>query len=337
MILFVASGIIDVIITAVKRLLVLLATLIAWQKIHPALLALRIIVLGLLIAFFATKRTFLTPDTLFLVLLAIAIVFGQARAFVYRFLPFVALLLVYDSFRSIADDLNSFVHFTEMIQADRWLFGGYLPTATLQSWWWHGVVQWYDFYFYFLYTMHFVVPILLAVLIWKIRESLYWPFVGALVILSFGAFITYIFFPAAPPWMASDLGYIEPIHRVSSDIWFAMGIQNFSTVYGNLSPNKVAAVPSLHAAYPVLLLLFAAKLFTWRKMWWLVFYPVSVWIGIFYLGEHYVVDAILGGLYAIGAYLASIKLFTLKEHKNISIRGIFWKFAEQVLKCVARN
>lgn len=31
-------------------------------------------------------------------------------------------------------------------------------------------------------------------------------------------------------------------------------------------------------------------------------YPVSVWIGVVYLGEHYVVDALLGALYTVGAY-----------------------------------
>lgn len=316
------EGFVAGILTAVKWIQVIIAALAAAHRANPLLFIVRCIVLGLVFFLLVTKRTFLTPDTLFLILLAVALVFGQARAFVYRFLPFVALLLVYDSFRGIADDLNTFVHFTEMIDADRWLFAGQLPTAVLQEWWWHGAVQWYDFYFYFLYTMHFVVPILLAVLIWRLKDALYWPYVAGLVILSFGAFITYVAFPAAPPWMASDLGYIEPIHRISSDIWHAMGIQDFSTVYNNLSPNKVAAVPSLHAAYPVFFLLFAAKLFTWRKVWWLSIYPASVWLGIVYLGEHYVVDALLGGLYAVGAYFAALKLFAFKESRGITLRSI---------------
>lgn len=268
----------------------------------PALFWLRVtVVLGVTLLFLI-QRNFWTPDTLFIVLLALFVVLGQARAFIIRFAPFLLLLLTYDSFRAIADDLNHHVHFVEMIDADRLLFGGQLPTVVLQQWWWHGTLQWYDFYFYFLYIIHFLAPVLLGILLWKVRGYLYWPFVWALVGLSFAAFITYVVFPAAPPWMASDLGYIEPIHRISSDIWHAMGVTNFSEVYGNLSPNQVAAVPSLHSAYPLLFVMFLVKAFGFRRMGWLYLYPVSMWIGVTYMGEHYIIDAILGALYAIAAY-----------------------------------
>lgn len=258
---------------------------------------------------FVARRNFWTPDTLFIVLFVLAIVFGKARPFLVRFVPFIGLLLVYDSFRGIADDLNKSVHFTEMIWADRALFGGILPTAWLQQLWWHGQVMWYDFYFYFLYTIHFVAPVLVALLIWWKRDRLYWPYIAGFVTLSFSGFITYVLFPAAPPWMASDLGYIEPIHRVSSDIWYAMGVTNFSEVYARLSPNPVAAVPSLHAAYPTLMTLFVGRAFGWRRTAWLWIYPGSIWLGIVYLGEHYVVDAVLGALYAWFAYYAALRLF----------------------------
>lgn len=291
-------------------------------KAHPLTFLLRVVVIALIGAVFIVQRNFWTPDTLFLALLVVFVVFGQTRAFLIRFVPLIALLLVYDSFRGIADDLNKNVHFFEMIYVDRVMFGGVLPTTTLQLWWWNGSVKWYDFYFYFLYTIHFVMPILLAVLIWKLQPHLYWRYMWALVGLSFAAFITYVIFPAAPPWMASDLGYIEPIHRISSDIWYAMGVTNFSEVYSNLSPNPVAAVPSLHSAYPLLFVLFLAKLFSWKRTWWLMFYPISVWLGVVYLGEHYVIDAILGALYAYLAYAASGLFFADKTKSKLKhVRG----------------
>ncbi|HKX23866.1 MAG TPA: phosphatase PAP2 family protein [Candidatus Saccharimonadales bacterium] len=280
---------------------------------HPAKFWLRVSVVALAVILFVIKRNFWTPDTLFIVLLVLAVAFGKARPFLVRFVPFIGLLLVYDSFRGIADDLNKSVHFTEMIVADRALFGGVLPTEWLQKLWWHGQVMWYDFYFYFLYTIHFVAPVLVALLIWWRRERLYWPYIAGFIFLSFGGFITYVLFPAAPPWMASDLGYIDPIHRISSDIWYAMGVTNFSEVYSRLSPNPVAAVPSLHAAYPTLMVLFMAHAFGWKRTAWLWLYPISIWVGIVYLGEHYVVDALLGALYAFLAYRAAIKIFNWKR------------------------
>ncbi len=274
----------------------------------------RSLTVALVTGVFLLERNFWTPDTLFVVLLAVFVVFGRARAFLYRFVPFIGLLLVYDSFRSIADTLNRSVHYVPMINFDRFVFGGVLPTEWLQHVLWHGHVSWYDFYFYFFYTIHFLAPILIALLIWWRRDRLYWPYVSAFVLLSFAGFLTYVLFPAAPPWLASDNGYIPQIHRISSDIWSAMGVTNFSELYGKLSPNEVAAVPSLHAAYPMLIVLFLARAFTWRRVWWTMFYPISLWVGIVYLGEHYVFDALLGIGYAFVAYWAAIRIFAMRHN-----------------------
>jgi membrane-associated phospholipid phosphatase len=286
------------------------------QYQHPVRFWLQVAALVFVAAVFVVKRNFWTPDTLFLVLLVPFIAFGKVRPFLIRFVPFIGLLLVYDSFRGIADTLNGFVHYTEMIDFD-WSVFGMLPTNWLQDHWWHGTVSWYDFYFYFLYTIHFLAPLLVALLIWWKRDHLYWPYMWGFIILSFSGFLTYVLFPAAPPWMASDHGLIPHIHRISSDIWSAMGVTNFSEVYSKISPNEVAAVPSLHAAYPTLMLLFLARAFGWRRVWWLALYPISIWVGIVYLGEHYVFDALLGIAYAWGAYYASMQLFAWKWNGGI--------------------
>ncbi len=295
---------------------------------NPRLFWLRAATITAVIWLFTTKRSFWTPDTLFIIFLGLFVVMGQARAFIVRFAPLLGLLLAYDAFRGIADDLNKYVHFTEMIQADKALFG-VLPTQTLQQWLWHGSVQWYDFYFYFLYIIHFLVPVILALTIWKLKDSLYWKYVCALVGLSFAGFITYIAFPAAPPWMASDLHYIPTIQHISGNIWQAMGITGFPQIYAQFSPNLVAAVPSLHSAYPVLTVLFLGKLFGWRRVWWAWLYPLSMWVGVVYLGEHYVVDALLGGLYAVVAYAITMRIFAWRaarpsQFKQHWARGYQW-------------
>lgn len=310
-----------------------LKLLAAARREKPKLFWLRASVVAAVVALFAVERNFWTPDTLFVVLLALFVVLGQARAFFLRFAPFILLLLTYDSFRSIADQLNNHVNYTPMIRFDMFLTGGSLPTLDLQNILWHGHVQWYDFYFYFLYTIHFLAPVLLAVLLWKTRDKLYWPFVAALAGLSFAAFITYVIFPAAPPWMASDLHYFTPIHRISSDVWAAMGVSNFSEIYANISPNPVAAVPSLHSAYPVLFVLFLCRAFSWRRMWWTWFYPLSMWLGVVYLGEHYIFDVVLGAAYAITAYALTMQYFAwrsrnpspFREHYR---RGHAWGYAK---------
>jgi membrane-associated phospholipid phosphatase len=251
-----------------------------------------------LCAIAASRRPIWPPDTLWLVAILVA-GFGS-RAFLRHLAPFLFLFLLYFVLGGLADDINPTVHYLPMAHFDFWLTGGgELPTHLLQRHMWDGSPRWYDFGFYLLYTAHFVVPLMVAVLIWKRRPRFYWPYVGSILGLSFAAFITYVLFPAAPPWLASIEGHIPPIHRVSSDIWTAVGIADPDTLYSRLSPNLVAAVPSLHAAYPLLIFLFLARLFGLRRVWWLAFYPVSLWIGIVYMGEHYVFDIVAGVIYTL--------------------------------------
>lgn len=260
-------------------------------------------VLGTLACILVYIRTpsFPTPDKLFVLGIFVAMIFGQAVEMLKRFSPFIILIFVYESFRGIADNLNSRVNFDFMIDADKLLFFGRLPTAWLQEHLWSGQIQWYDFT-YFVYLMHYVFPLVLAVVIWKKFPRQYWNFIWTYVFLMFAGFLTYLVFPAAPPWMASDLGYIEPIERVSSHVWFAMGIQDFPTLYSQIAPNPVAAVPSLHAAFAFLFAFYIVKLFKtkWSYLAWI--YPTLIVFTTVYMAEHYAIDAILGLIYAVAAY-----------------------------------
>ena len=115
-------------------------------------------------------------------------------------------------------------------------------------------------------------------------------------------FLTFLAFPAAPPWLASDLGNIEPITRISSAVLNAFGIHDFPSVYNKISPNPVAAVPSLHAAYSMLFALFVTKLFKTKWRWLAWMYPLLIWVGTVYQAEHYAIDAVIGVIYALIAY-----------------------------------
>lgn len=254
---------------------------------------------------FALQPSFPTPDKLFVVLTFVAMFLGRTKEYLKHFVPFVLLLLVYESFRGFVPYLNTHVNFLWMPEVDRLLFFGHLPTELLQNWLWHGYVQWYDFVFYGAYTLHFVLPFALAVLVWLKTDKDYWRVVGSFLIVSFAAFATFLAFPAAPPWMAADMKLIEPITRVSSHVWAAFGIHDFPSVYNKISPNPVAAVPSLHAAYAFLVALHVTTLFKqkWRLLIWV--YPALIWVGTIYQGEHYAIDAILGILYGAGAYFAA--------------------------------
>lgn len=269
------------------------------------------------IAFLFLFKAFWSPDILFLVFLTIFAIYGHGKEYIRKFTPFVALLVGYDALRGIVPFISHRVHFTEMINFDKWLFWGQVPTVWLQNLLYRGQLHWYDYYLYFVYMLHFLAPFILAALIWKYRPSRYWQFAGALLLLSYAGFITYIIYPAAPPWMASEMHLIPTITKISSEVWWNWGVHSVPNLYAHFNPNPVAAIPSLHCAYPTLDLLFINKFFGKKAAIPFLIYPLSVWFGVVYLGEHYVIDVFLGILYGAGAFYASELVVAKGWHKPV--------------------
>ncbi len=280
---------------------------------------------------FVHEPSFPTPDKLLVFLVFVFMTFGQATEMLRRLLPFVALILVYESFRSIVPELNKHVNYTLAPHADKLLFGN-LPTVYLQDWLWHGKVQWYDIVLYVPYLLFFVVPIGLALLVWKTREKAYWRVVTTYLTVFFGGFLTFLAFPAAPPWLASQNHYIQPITRISSDVWASLGIHNFPSLYNHLAANPVAAVPSLHSACATLLSIFIFRLYGWR--WGLVslIYPILIYVGVVYEGEHYAFDVVTGILYAFASYFASPYLLRWLQKGGQRLRAAYSSSTRSALR-----
>ncbi len=252
---------------------------------------------------FIHSPSFPTPDKLLVFTTFLFMAFGQALESLKRLVPFVGLLLVYESFRGLVPSLNDRVDYTVLPAIDKFLFFGHMPTAALQNWWWDGHVRWFDYLFSLTYTLHFILPLGLALLIWKTRERHYWRYVVTYLTVSFAGFLTFLAFPASPPWLASDKGYIQPIVRVSSKVWDNFGVKQFPSVYNKISPNPVAAMPSLHAAYATLLVLFVYKLYGKKWAALVTIYPLIIYISTVYQGEHYAIDEVAGIIYAFAGYL----------------------------------
>lgn len=270
---------------------------------------------------FALRPSFPTPDKLVLLMTFVFMSFSQALVMLKHVLPFVVLLLVYELFRSLVPGLNGHVNYQLAPHFDSYVFGN-LPTVILQNWLWHGHVSWYDYVFYLAYMAHFILPMGLAILVWKSRARYYWQVVNTYLLTAFAAFVTYFLFPAAPPWLASQDHFIRPITRISSDVWYSLGIKDFPSFYNHIAANPVAAVPSLHAAWATLLVLFVAKLY--GRYWALLagLYPLLIFVGTVYQGEHYAFDVISGALYAVaGFYLYPYLAQAARRHIAAKLRA----------------
>jgi membrane-associated phospholipid phosphatase len=81
-----------------------------------------------------------------------------------------------------------------------------------------------------------------------------------------------------------------------------------------VSPNAVAATPSLHAVYPMFIALYCIRV-SGRRVAWLLFLPVAVSFAAVFLGHHYVIDLLAGYAYAIVFFLLT-KLYLEKASRN---------------------
>ena len=91
----------------------------------------------------ALKGLYLTPDRYFLILLVPALALGVARRYVLDFLPFIALIIVYEELRGVAHLSRPHPYYAPQLDIDRWLFGGTVPTIWLQHQLWHGSLSWW--------------------------------------------------------------------------------------------------------------------------------------------------------------------------------------------------
>ena len=232
---------------------------------------------------------------------------GWLRSVVLEWLPLALVLAAYDLLRGHADTLFFSAWYRPQLEADSFLGGGTVPTVWLQDHLWHGSsdLRWYDYVAWTVYVSYFVVTYLVAGLLWFFARARFRRYVGCVALLAGMAFTTFALFPAAPPWLASQEGELEWTTRLIGPISGHIPFFSFSFEglweRGSEYSNPVAAVPSLHAAYTLLV-----TLFLWRSAprWGrvlLALYPLAMAFALVYTAEHYVVDILLGWAYTLVA------------------------------------
>jgi hypothetical protein len=220
-----------------------------------------------------------------------------------EWLPFFVLLVLYDYLRGSVSVALAQAHVLPQLDFDKGLFGGTVPTVWLQQHLWTpGHYHWYDYGAFGVYMTHFFVVWIVAAVLWRVSRPLFRRYAVLTVTLTLFAFLTYWLYPAQPPWLVGGAHGLPPIDRIVPLVWGQLGVPTISSAYENSSfVNTVAAMPSLHAAYPVMLLLFfwpAGKLVR------IVFgaYALAMAFTLVYGGEHFVADIVAGWAMALAAY-----------------------------------
>ncbi len=229
------------------------------------------------------------------------------RGVLLEWLPFGAILFAYDLLRGAADELRA-AYVEPQLRFDEVVFAGNVPTVWLQERLWDGpaAIDWIDYAAWIVYLTHFFGTLTVAACLWLAASRLFRRYAAMVSLLALLGFATYALFPAAPPWLASETGALAPTDRIVRYVSANAPVDFFGAIWerGAAYANDVAAVPSLHAAYALLISIFLWRVVgrRWRPV--LVAYPLAMAFALVYTAEHYVSDVLAGWAYAAAAVVA---------------------------------
>ena len=150
------------------------------------------------------------------------------------------------------------------------------------------------------YMSHFFVVYVMAIVQWlrDRREWLRWVLTLSTMMV-FGV-VLYMLVPTAPPWLAAPMDLVDPVSRVGTRSLHYLNLSFADRLWkkGAANANEVAAFPSLHFGFTVMV-----SMYFWRgaRPWVkgvLAAYPLLMAFTLVYGGEHYVFDCVAGAALA---------------------------------------
>lgn len=205
--------------------------------------------------------------------------------------------------RSFADETGIPTHVEGLVAADKTLAFGTVPTVWLQDQLfdpWN--ISWLDHGATYIHWSYFVLPHLFAAHIFIGHRHLFERYVLLFVgVLAVGLAIYYAF-PAAPPWVASIQGHLDPTYKIATQVGSEFHVNLYTRFESQIrSSNPVAAMPSLHMAISVVVLLIAMRV-NWTLGAIALLYNGAMAFSLIYLGEHYLVDILAGIAVTVTVY-----------------------------------
>lgn len=268
---------------------------------------------------FATGTLKLHHWFLLIAVPAAALAQERGRKFFRDFWPLFAFWLVYDRLRLIQPFLLDRVSVRWPYELERWAFGwiagGDLPAHAGREWLGAHLHTFagssFSFALQFIYFSHlFVLPMMLYYF-WHRGHSrpgdrlLFINHIRSFTALHFTGMFVYVVLPVAPPWWVSLHHFARPTTELIAQTKMTEAMDG-AMVQGVIQSAAVwfAAVPSLHGAYPVLMLLLALKIRNRFVTSALILYTAAMFASTVLLNQHYIIDLVAGALLAFVCYFA---------------------------------
>jgi len=262
----------------------------------------------------------LRPDHAFLsLILFVFLVYGRTwgKLFLIDWSPFILFWVAYDMMRGVADSVRGRINIEGPFELERALFG-WLTPSDIPAFYFQDfqaandgtlVRLVFDLASALIYALHFVAPLILGWFFWHTlnERRTFYLYVCTFTVLNVMALLTFMVYPAAPPWYVYTHGFGQPsadmIDSAGALVNFdrVVGRRFFVSLYNTFNSNPFAAIPSLHSGYPTTI-----ALFVWLRLGgrsWLFFgYPLLAWFSAVYLNHHYIIDLVIGSLYVLVAW-----------------------------------
>jgi len=269
--------------------------------------------------------------TLVFVVLGLAFIGPRTRKLYVGLYPLGIVAVVYDAMRFIQNLGISpdNIHVCDLRNHELAWFGVGSGDArmTLQDYFLIHRSDLADLYCAVPYGTFIFVSIVFAIFLYMRSFIALQRYTWTFLFLNLAGFVTYHVYPAAPPWYyhlthncIADLSThaSEGTHLANVDR--LLGIPYFRGFYGR-SADVFGSVPSLHVAYPLLILIEGWVLFGPVRRGLALLFALSMCFAAVYLDHHYVIDVLLGLTYTIVIHLVFRGIFARMNHAPSATAG----------------
>ncbi len=207
---------------------------------------------------------------------------------------FLLFLVFYkvSRFFAIGDEMTAFENAYKVINFEKW--AGIFHEIPIQQLFLDKTAL-ITFINKFYMMVHIPSTVLFFMWVYHKRSSYYKYIRNGFLIANSLTLFFYVNFPCAPPRMLGDVGFVDTL-LVVSDVNLYTGM--FSGLF-----NQYAAVPSMHFGNALLIGIASSILIKNNfYRWLLLFYPIFVLLVIVSTGNHFFLDAIIGGIVVLIPY-----------------------------------
>jgi len=230
----------------------------------------------------------------------------NTRRMFFAFLYIVLYWVVYDSMRVFPNYLFAEVNILQPYEIEKSFFGVDFNgvRVTLNEYWQQNTTPFLNVITALFYLSWVPVPFAYSIYLWfKKERSILIGFTISFLLVNTLGWIIYYLYPAAPPWYYAIHGDQFIAETIGSPAGLVRFDQMFDTLlFTNMytkSSSVFAAVPSLHAAFPLILTHFSLKRKNPILTLLFIIVLIGIWFSAVYTNHHYVIDLILGVLCGI--------------------------------------